>query len=123
MKNRKSKGIILYDGGCALCRRSVAFIHNHTKKETFCYVKFRTETASWYLRSIGFSEDYFESVVLIEQKAHFVGADAVIRIFRKMKKPWSLLYYLKIFPRSFRNHVYGLISKYRHRKWIQKLLK
>jgi predicted DCC family thiol-disulfide oxidoreductase YuxK len=83
----------------------------------------QSEEGKGRLEQYGYSRDFRCSIVLIEGGEKYSASDAVVRIFRRLEKPWSWLSRLEIIPRPVRNYFYFLVSRHRHRQWLQKLMK
>jgi predicted DCC family thiol-disulfide oxidoreductase YuxK len=114
--------IILYDGECGICKRSVRFVGKHDGKHHFDFLPLQSPQGKEWLKTVGFPENYIESVVLIDEKGTFIRSDAVVETLRKLDNPWALLYSLKIIPRPIRDFFYNFVSKKaRHWKLAQKI--
>ncbi len=105
--------IVLYDGVCHLCQRSVQFIIRHDKKNKFEFASLQSEVAQKRLREIHFKNS-LETIVLLKGKAHFEKSDAVLEIVRNLSYAWPLLYAFKIVPRFLRDTVYTYIANHRY---------
>ena len=113
---------ILYDGDCALCKRSVRFIARHDGAGRFEFLPLQSVQGKEWLKKMGYPEDYNDSVMLIDGNDKYTSSDAVFNIMGKLNQPWSWLYCLKFIPRPVRDFFYHFISKVRHRKFVQKML-
>jgi len=112
------KKIILFDGMCTFCNRSVQFIIHHDPHEHFLFASLQSDIGQHLLRehSIPESED---SLILMEQNSYYTQSTAVLTIARHLNGLFPLLYILIIIPRSIRNLVYRYIANNRY-KWFGK---
>jgi predicted DCC family thiol-disulfide oxidoreductase YuxK len=114
---------ILYDGNCELCKSSIKFVAEHGGKSKFEFVQLQSEEGKKLLKKSGYSEDYDNSVLLIDNNKHHSESDAVFEILHKIDKPWARFYSLKKIPLPIRNFFYKIVSKFRHKKIVQKIMK
>lgn len=110
--------IVLYDGVCHLCQRSVQFIIRHDKKNKFVFASLQLKIAQNRLCDIQFKNS-LETIVLLKGTHHFEKSDAVLEIAKHLSGAWPLLYVFKIVPRFLRDAVYTYIAKHRYR-WFGK---
>ena len=122
-EKQKNKSLILYDGECALCQRSVSFIRDHENSERFEFISFQSEKGKESLQQLGYPSHYNDSVILINNRKEYLGSDAIIHVLAYLKGPWSWLAFLKIIPRSIREYLYKFVSRNRYRRWLQKIMK
>ncbi len=111
----KEVPVILVDGECAICNRSVQFIRKHSDPRAFMYRSLQAEESKRYLNRAGLPDDYLESVVLVEKDKAYTKSDAVLRIAGKMKRLYPVFYVFLIIPRPIRDFFYDLVGRYRHR--------
>lgn len=117
-----SRPKILYDGNCALCKRSVQFISNHGGDAYYGYIPLQDKRATRWLKKYGYPEDYIDSVLLVHENYKLDKSDAAFEILRNLEKPWRWLYIFKVVPRPLRDAVYNFISRIRHKKFVQKMM-
>jgi predicted DCC family thiol-disulfide oxidoreductase YuxK len=110
--------VVLYDGVCHLCQRSVQFIIRHDKKNKFKFASLQSEFAQNRLSDIHFNNSR-ETIVLLKGTQHFEKSDAVLEIVKNLSGAWPLLYVFKIIPRFLRDAVYTYIANHRYR-WFGK---
>ena len=107
--------VILFDGVCNLCNGFVQFIINRDKKGHFTFGALQTKAAQELLSAFDFPPSLMTTIVLIEEGKAYTQSDAVLRIARRLKGGWKLLYGFKVLPRFFRDWVYGLVSRSRYK--------
>jgi predicted DCC family thiol-disulfide oxidoreductase YuxK len=107
--------IVLYDGDCAFCQRSIRFIHENDRSGTIRFLSLRHPLADQWLQQLGVNQlNLPDSLIFIHQRKVLTQADAVLQIGRMMGGAFLPLSYLgKLIP--FRNNLYGFISRHRRK--------
>lgn len=111
--------IILFDGVCNLCNRSVDFIVRKDKKDHFRFATLQSETGKSLLKKYHLSFRENESVVLIELGEVYRKSSAACRVMKRLSGIWKLFSWSIIFPRPIRDGVYDYIASHRYR-WFGK---
>jgi predicted DCC family thiol-disulfide oxidoreductase YuxK len=114
-----SGGVILFDGVCNLCNASVNFIVDHDPRKQFRFAALQSPAGQQFLREHHVSTTELSSLVLIDAGRAFTRSTAALRIARRLRPPWNLLYALIILPRFLRDPLYNLIARHRYR-WFGK---
>ncbi|HRP88962.1 MAG TPA: DCC1-like thiol-disulfide oxidoreductase family protein [Edaphocola sp.] len=102
--------LVLYDGDCGFCNRSVLFILKRDQKDYFRFVALQSPLG------IAIKEQYniqSDSIVLIEKETAYEQSEAVLKIgkhLRFLKTISALALYL---PRGLSNKVYDIIARNR----------
>ena len=107
--------IVLYDGVCGLCDRSVQLVLRNDRRGRFRFAALQSEAGRALLQKFGLPPEALDSVVLVEGGRAWRKSRAALRIARRMDAPWPLLWPLIIVPRPVADFVYGLIAKNRYR--------
>jgi predicted DCC family thiol-disulfide oxidoreductase YuxK len=109
--------IVLYDGLCGLCSRSVRFIARHDRRGRFRFAPLDSDPARALLHdATGVPPLLPDSVILVEAGgAVFVESDAALRIIARLDGPVRHLARLRIVPRPVRDAVYRLVARTRYR--------
>ena len=107
--------IVLYDGVCGLCDRSVQLILRNDRRGRFRFAALQSEAGRALLQKFGLPPEALDSVVLVEGGRAWRKSRAALHIARRMDAPWPLLWPLMIVPRPLADLVYGLIAKNRYR--------
>jgi predicted DCC family thiol-disulfide oxidoreductase YuxK len=108
-------GIILFDGTCAFCERSVRFIATRDPHAYFRFGASQSPQAAELLARFGVTRESTRSVILIEQDRIFLRSTAALRIASRLTFPWRLAGALLWIPRPIRDAVYRVIAAVRHR--------
>ena len=107
-------GIILFDGTCAFCERSVKFIAARDNGY-FRFGASQNPEGRALLERFGTNREATRSMILIDGDRIYLRSDAVLQIAGRMNAPWR---YGRIFlavPRPLRDLVYRCIAAIRHR--------
>lgn len=107
--------LVLYDGVCGLCQRSVQTILRHDRAGRFRFAAQQSELAQGLMERHGLPPDALSTVVLIDGGKAYTRSDAVLRIAGKMDRPWPLLSVFRLVPRSIRDVVYRMVAGSRYR--------
>jgi predicted DCC family thiol-disulfide oxidoreductase YuxK len=108
-------GIILFDGTCAFCERSVRFIATRDPQAYFRFGASQTPQAAAMLARFGVSRESTRSIVLIEDERIHLRSTAVLRIASRLTFPWRLAAALLWIPAPIRDAVYRVVAAIRHR--------
>lgn len=108
--------VIIYDGSCELCNKTVRFINKRDKKKRFNFRAFDTEKGRDILKHQGLNTSDFNSVVYIKDKKYFYKSSAALQILKDTGGFYKLLYVFIIIPKPVRDFVYDFIAKRRHTK-------
>ena len=109
------KPIVLFDGTCAFCERSILFVAKRDPAGHFRFGASQTPEGGQILAQYGVTAEAVRSMVLIEDGRVFMKSSAALRIARRMQWPWPLATMCLAVPRLIRDAVYMLISRNRHR--------
>jgi len=117
MENDNS--LILFDGVCNLCNGSVQFVLLRDPKDRFRFASLQSDYGQLILKEHNLPTDKFNSLALIEKGKLYQRSTGALRIARRLKGAWPLLYAFIIVPPFIRNFVYDLIARNRYR-WFGK---
>ena len=110
--------IILFDGVCNLCSRSVQFIIKRDSLGHFKFASLQGEIGQSLLKKHGLNND-LTSFILIENEKVYLKSSAALRVSSKLDGPWRLLAIFRIVPPFIRNILYTIVAKNRY-KWFGK---
>jgi predicted DCC family thiol-disulfide oxidoreductase YuxK len=97
----------------------VQFILLRDKKDRFRFASLQSDYGQNLLREHNLPTESFNSLVLVENGKIYQKSTAALRIARKLKGLWPLLFAFIIIPPFIRNFVYDIIAKNRYR-WFGK---
>jgi predicted DCC family thiol-disulfide oxidoreductase YuxK len=111
--------IVLFDGVCNFCNRSVNFIIDRDPRRRFRFAPLQSDTGKELLRRFDLPAEMLSTMVLIEGDRCYTKSSAGLRIARRLRWPWSLAAAFLIVPPPLRNVVYDFIARHRYR-WFGK---
>lgn len=112
--------VILFDGVCNFCNRTVNFIIKHDKKKIFRYAPLQSDIGQQLLKLHGLSTVKLNSFVLIDNGRTYTKTTAALHLYPKLGGAWKLMKALWIFPPFLRNFTYDIIASNRYRWWGKK---
>jgi len=115
---RFEKNIILFDGVCNLCNRSVDFVLKRDKKKQFYYVSLQSEEGKKLVKRYRIPSDT-DSVILIRNTKVYTESEAAVEIARRLPVPWKWLSILRFLPQRWRDSLYRWVARNRYR-WFGK---
>lgn len=107
--------IVLYDGVCGLCDRSVQLILRNDRRGRFRFAALQSEAGRALLEKFGLSPEVLDSVVLVQGGRAWRKSRAALRIARRMDAPWPLLWPLTVIPSPVADFFYDLLARNRYR--------
>jgi predicted DCC family thiol-disulfide oxidoreductase YuxK len=105
--------IILFDGECGFCHRSVKFIIARDPSAIFRFVPKNSPAGLRLLTQAGL-DPALQSMILLEPGKAWIKSDAALRIASFLQPPWNLLAILRCVPRVVRDLGYSIIARLRH---------
>lgn len=112
--------VILFDGVCNLCHRSVRWILKRDAAGTFRFASLQSAAARRMLPERLLSSGTPSSVFLVDGGTVWEKSDAWFEIVRRIGGRWSALGFLRALPRGLRDGVYDFIAARRYR-WFGRL--
>lgn len=115
--------VLLFDGVCNLCNRSVQFVLEHEAAPTVHFASVQSEAGKALSERHGLpvlaeGQDP-DSMVWIEGGHAYVQSSAALRLARHLKAPWRWLSIGLWVPRPLRDLVYKVIARNRY-AWFGK---
>lgn len=111
--------IVLFDGVCNLCNRSVQFIIKRDKKKKFRFASLQGNFGQQILKSHNLPADDFNSFILLEGDKLYTQSRAALRVLKHLGRGWQLLYGFIIVPKFIRDAIYKWLARNRY-KWFGK---
>lgn len=110
-------GIVLYDGTCGLCHKSVSWILRHERNHELTFAPLQGETAAKLRAEHPEIPTMLESVVLVEHGEPKLRTKAIFYIARHLRRPWSWMYRMRWLPAAILDLGYRAIAAVRYRIW------
>jgi predicted DCC family thiol-disulfide oxidoreductase YuxK len=114
MSSSASSALVLFDGECNFCNRSIQFILDHEADRTTRFAASRSTPGQAALAGCGLGCQP-GSIVVIEDGRCFTKSSATIQLARHLRKPWNLLGLMVVIPKPVRDLAYDFIAANRHR--------
>lgn len=116
----KDKKIILFDGVCNLCDKSVQIIIKNDKKDVFRFVALQSELGEKIINHIKIDRSKTDSIILYEPNyAYYYKSKAAFKIAANLGEFYSICSLFRFLPTSFSDFLYDYIAKNRY-KWYGK---
>jgi predicted DCC family thiol-disulfide oxidoreductase YuxK len=107
--------VVVFDGVCNFCARSVQFILAHERDGVIRFAAAQTPAGRERLQEFGFDPDAITTFVFIESGQALVRSDAALAVAGHLRMPWRMLGMLRIVPRFIRDRVYDMFARNRYR--------
>ena len=107
-------GIILFDGTCAFCERSVRFVATRDDGY-FRFGASQNPEGQALLAQYGAGADSAGTMILIEDGEISTRSTAVLKIAKRMSAPWRWAAVFLWVPRPARDAIYRVVAANRHR--------
>lgn len=107
--------VIIFDGVCNLCARSVQFILAHESEPRLKFVALQSPAGARMMRELGFSPGDAKTFVLVAEGRPFVRSDAAIRVAAYLRGAWKALGLIGALPRPIRDWGYDVVANNRYR--------
>lgn len=111
--------IILFDGVCNLCNRSVQFVIRHNKNKQIHFAALQSETGNKLLHQYNLADKPLHSFVFVENGKAHTQSTAALHVSKYLNGGYKLLYGFLIVPAFIRNAVYRFVANNRY-KWFGK---
>ena len=115
--------LVLYDGVCGLCDRTVQFLLGADRGGVLRYAPLQGETAADVRRRhealAGVDSIIFVKDAGTDKERLFVKSEAVFRILAELSLRWRIVSWLRAIPRPVRDTGYDWVARNRYR-WFGK---
>ena len=109
--------LVLYDGTCGLCARSVRWILRHEADQALRFAPLQGETTDALRARYPSIPNTVDTVILIEGGRAHLRSKAFLYLARHLRAPWRWAYALRWFPGFVLDVGYRLIAALRYRIW------
>ncbi len=106
--------VVLFDGDCTVCNRSIEFIALRDKKKRFRFAPLQSLKGIELVRVFSIDPTQINSLVVIDGKKLFTHSTAVLEICKNLSGGWKLLYIGVLLPRIIRDKLYTYFAERRH---------
>lgn len=114
----QNKKIIVFDGECNLCDKSVQFILKRDFNDVFRFVSLQSDLGKALLQELQIPTQNVDSIILILPPNGFlIKSKAVLHIAKTLGKPYILLGIFNLFPSRILDKLYDYIAQ-RRTRWF-----
>ena len=107
--------ILVFDGTCLLCNRSVQFILRHDDAARYRFAAMQSAAGAALMRAHGFDPRDPDSVLLVEGNLAYADSDAVLRVLAGFGGIYRAASALRLLPRGVRDRLYRWVARNRYR--------
>lgn len=115
MEHSEPDAVILFDGVCHLCQGVVKFLIKRDPTGRFHFASLQSEAGRRLLEEKGVHVEHLGTIIVLEKDNYYIRSTGALRIAKRLRFPWPLLYGLIIVPRFIRDAVYRLVAANRYR--------
>lgn len=116
-KGRESPStvLVLFDGNCALCNRSVVFLLEHDRRGALRFAPLDSETGRRVVGTPELLSGSPGSILVVDDGEVLRESRGVLRLTRHLRFPWSLLGAARVVPEGIRDALYRWVARNRLR--------
>jgi len=119
MAQNDTSRLVLFDGVCGLCARTVRFVLRRDRAGRFVFAPLQGETAAAVLEKHSMASD-LETMIYVSDldgptERVFTRSGAALAILDELGGLWRVVALLRVVPRPIRDAVYRLVARYRYR--------
>ncbi|HHB90289.1 MAG TPA: thiol-disulfide oxidoreductase DCC family protein [Anaerolineae bacterium] len=111
--------LLLFDGECNLCSGTVRWVLRHERGPALRFAALQSKTGAAILDDFDLPRDVMDTLVLVEGGRAYVKSEAVLRLARYLRWPWSWLRVGRLLPRAWRDALYDYVARHRY-AWFGK---
>jgi predicted DCC family thiol-disulfide oxidoreductase YuxK len=109
------KPAIIFDGLCALCSGSAAFVLRHDANAVFRLLPAQSPLGHALYIHYGLDPQDYETMILIADGVAWLKSEAAISIAQGLGFPWSLAAVFRVIPLGLRDRLYMFVARHRIR--------
>jgi predicted DCC family thiol-disulfide oxidoreductase YuxK len=117
MNEKSTSPILLYDGVCGFCNKSIQTVIAHDKQGSLKFAPLQSRFAQEVIARHHLKD--IDSVIFVDRSTDtervFIRSNAALQIAGYLGGWWKLLLLFYILPRPLRDFAYELFAKYRYR--------
>ncbi|MDH3944060.1 MAG: thiol-disulfide oxidoreductase DCC family protein [Anaerolineae bacterium] len=112
---RNTGAVVLFDGECNLCNRTVRFLYQRDPKGNLRYANLQSQAGKKLLEKDSLPAEEFDSFVLVEGEKISTHSTGALLTLIHLKSPWPMVgKLLLIVPARLRDAVYKWIARNRY---------
>ena len=106
--------MVVYDGECMLCNRSVQWLLSIDKQEKLTFTTLAYALSNHLIKG---QQSLPDSIIFLKKHTILVRTNALIAILVEVGGWYQSVILLKIIPSFVRDAIYDIIAKYRYKVW------
>lgn len=110
--------VVLFDGPCSLCQKSVRFILRHERRPVLYFASLQSDTGKQLFEKHALPPET-DAMILIEEGKAYTGSEAALHLCKYLNYPWRLFNSFRKLPSYLHQPVYRWIAGNRYR-WFGK---
>ncbi len=107
--------IVLYDGNCGLCAKSVRFILDHERDHDLRFAPLQGETAAALRERHPNIPQDIDTVVFVDGGKAHLRSKAILYLVDHLKSPWRWMRAFRWMPGALLDLGYRLVAKVRYK--------
>lgn len=111
----KNFNVVLYDGDCGFCNRSVAFILKHEKSSTIHFAPIQSNQTKELFEKNKWESPNLSTFYFIQNGEKLERSAAAFEVLKYLKSPYSWLRVFRFIPRKITDWAYDQVAKRRQR--------
>jgi len=104
------KKIVIFDGVCGLCNKSIDLLIILDKHQLFKYSSLQGE----FVKTLNIKEN-IDSIIFYEEGKLYYKSIAILRILNRLGGIWKVSSVFYLIPRYLRDIIYDVIVKHRYK--------
>ena len=109
------ENIVIFDGDCAFCNRSVLFVLRKDKTFSIHACSSQSSAGQKLISQYNITESPEATLIFINKEKVLYRSNAALAIALYLKGGYPVLIICKIIPRFIRDGIYNIIAKHRHK--------
>lgn len=105
--------VILFDGACSFCERSVQFIIKRDPDQYFSFAALQSDAGKALAARYNLTGD-MDSFIFIDKETCYDKSAAALHVAKHLKGVWKMAFLFIVLPKPIRDFVYDQFSKRRY---------
>ena len=112
------RSVILFDGVCSFCKRSVQFIIKRDPDHYLFFAALQSDAGKELRATYNLTSD-MDSFLFIDKGTCYDKSTAALQVAKHLKGVWKIAFLFIIVPKPIRDGVYDYFAKRRY-EWFEK---
>ena len=111
----KNAKLVLYDGDCGFCNRSVAFILRNERSSSIQFAPLQSTKTTQLFEENNWETPNLSTFYFIVNGTKFERSTAAFEVLKELKPPYRWLRIFRFIPRKLTDWMYDQVAKRRQR--------